>query len=105
MSDKNIEELLQEVVNRIKKQGVKKIILFGSSSRGEADRYSDIDLVIIKDTNERFVKRLLSVETFSDLPIQVDIFVYTPQEFDTMLNMRNPFIESVVREGKIIYEE
>lgn len=97
-------KFLPEIVNRIKKSGAKKIILFGSSARGEADRYSDIDIVIIKDTKERFVKRLLEIETFSDLPVHVDIFVYTQQEFDEMLKMGNSFIENVICEGKVIYE-
>jgi predicted nucleotidyltransferase len=99
------EEILAEIVNRIKSSDVKKIILFGSVARGEQDKYSDIDIIIVKETEERFINRLLNIASFSDLPVQVDFFVYTPSEFEQMLKMNNPFIQKVVKEGKLIYEE
>ncbi len=95
--------LTSEVVKRINKTGVKKIILFGSFVRGEVD--SDIDLIIIKDTKERFVKRLLGNKKFCRPSCLSGCFVYIPSEFDSMLNMNNPFTEYVAREGKVIYEE
>lgn len=99
-------ETLDEIVDRIKKSGdVEKIILFGSFARGDMDEYSDIDIVVIKETKERFVKRLLDIESFADLPIHVDVFVYTPEEFATMFEGGNPFIDKVIKEGKIIYEK
>ncbi len=99
------EKLLIEIINRLKKPDVEKIILFGSLARGEKDKYSDIDIVVIKETKERFIKRILDIESLVDLPIHVDVFVYTPSEFDIMLKMGNPFIENVVKEGKTIYEK
>jgi len=100
-----VKELLSEIVNRLRKSGVKKAILFGSYARGEMDKYSDIDLVIVQDTNERYVKRIVEFQSFCDLPVQVDIFVYTPSEFDYMIKIKNPFIERVLKEGRVIYEE
>ncbi len=98
-------EVLEEIVNRIKKsEDVEKIILFGSTARGEMDEYSDIDIVVIKETKERFIRRILDIESFADLPVHVDVFVYTPSEFATMLGEGNPFVERIIREGKIIYE-
>ncbi len=107
MSDmKEITALLDEIVNRIKKSGdVERIILFGSSARGEMDKYSDIDIVVIKETKERFIKRILDIESLVDLPVHVDVFVYTPSEFALMIKNGNPFIERVIKEGKIIYEK
>lgn len=81
---------------------VEKIILFGSQARGEADEYSDVDLIVIKKTDKRFVERLIEVPP---LPIHADVFVYTPEEFEMMKNNDNPFIAKAMESAKIIYEK
>ena len=40
---------------------IEKIILFGSAARGDDDEYSDLDLILIKETSKRFVERLVEV--------------------------------------------
>ena len=35
----------------------------------------------------------------------VDILVYTPDEFEEMKKNSNPFIEEVLKDGKVIYEK
>ncbi len=92
-----------ELVEAIKKHdNVEKIILFGSLARGDADKYSDIDIVVIQKTDKRFIDRLLE---FVNLPVSCDILVYTPEEFQNMLEQGNYFIKKVVSEGKILYEK
>ena len=81
---------------------IEKIILFGSRASGEADEYSDLDLIIIKKTDQRFVRRLIEVPS---LPVSADVFVYTPEEFETMKENENPFIMSALKNAKIIYEK
>ena len=82
-----------------------KNILFGSAARGEADEYSDIDVVVIKRTSLSFVHRLVEASAYLSSPGRVDVFVYTPEEFQAMIEEGNPFVESVLRDGKLIYEK
>lgn len=35
----------------------------------------------------------------------IDILVYTPDEFQKMVSEGNPFLEHVLKEGKVIYEK
>lgn len=81
---------------------VEKIILFGSQARGEADEYSDVDLIVVKRTGKRFVERLVEVPS---LPVHADVFVYTPEEFEAMKGNENPFITEVLKTAKVIYEK
>lgn len=81
-----------------------KVILFGSCARQTADEYSDMDLVIIKETDDNFLERSKKAILLIQVPGAVDIFVYTSQEFEDMKNSGNPFVEKVLEEGKIIYE-
>lgn len=95
----------EQIVECIKRYNPEKIIVFGSWVRGEMDEYSDIDFVVIKNTKKRFLIRLIEVAKLIDTKLgPVDVFVYTPEEFQTMVQRKIPFIENVVKEGRIIYE-
>ena len=86
-----------------------KIIMFGSMARGEADEYSDIDLIVVKETSQRFIQRQVDAISFvyqeiRPNEIKVDIFVYTPKEFRSMVEGGNPFMERALAEGIVLYE-
>lgn len=88
---------------------VERIILFGSRARGEGDAYSDLDLVIVRRTSARFLKRLEEAyQRLADaalgLGVDVDVLVYTPEEYQRMLVEENPLVTMVHREGKVLYE-
>lgn len=84
--------------------GPEKVILFGSMARGDTDEYSDIDLIVVKKTSKRFVQRMLEAGSFVPRGLSVDILVYTPEEFQAMIDEGNPFIERALEEGKVLYE-
>lgn len=95
---------VQKVVDCLKRYSPEQIIIFGSCARGDADEQSDVDVVVIKQTEARFLDRLLEVAKFLDNDLgKVDVFVYTREEFDEMRHTGNPFIEKVVTEGRVIY--
>ena len=81
-----------------------KIILFGSAARGEADEYSDLDIIIVKNTDERFIQRLVDVTAYLPRDMSIDVLVYTPQELRGMVEGGNPFIESALSDAKVLYE-
>ena len=79
---------------------VEQILLFGSAARGEQDEASDVDLIVIKRTSERFHQRILDVPL---LPVPADVFVYTPEEFAEMREHENPFILSALEDAVVVY--
>ena len=93
------------VINGLIDYEPEKIILFGSAARGETDEHSDIDLVLIKQTDKRFFQRLVEAGSFIPSDVSVDVFVYTPEEFQSMIEADNPFIEQVLKDGKVLYEK
>ena len=82
-----------------------RVILFGSLARGDSDDYSDIDVMVIKRTETRFVQRLVEAGRLISLPRHVDVFVYTPEELSAMEEDGNPFIEGALRDGIVVYEK
>jgi predicted nucleotidyltransferase len=106
MTKLEVQEKLQEVVNRIVKEyQPEKIILFGSFAWGEPDPDSDIDLLIVKETkNTREAARKISRLIFPR-PFPMDILVYAPDEVERKIKEeRNLFIEDIVNNGRILYE-
>lgn len=81
-----------------------KIILFGSMARGDADEFSDIDLIIVKKTETRFIQRQVDATNLVPRDISVDILVYTPEEFRKMIDDNRPFFERALAEGITLYE-
>lgn len=100
----DMHDKLRETIDLIIKEygPVKEVILFGSRARGEADEYSDTDLIVIKDTRESFVRRLANLPV---LPIAADVFVYTPSEFETMKANENPFIMRALAHSQVVYSQ
>ena len=99
-----LEKELLRVLDQLKQMKPERIILFGSLARDDVGLSSDIDLIVIMDTKERFVKRLRDVYEKIDNREAVDILVYTPKEFEDM-NDKNPFIKDAIKGSKILYEK
>ena len=82
-----------------------KIILFGSMVHDHVGEWSDLDLVIVKDTPRPFLQRLREVALLCRPAVGVDFLVYTPREFAQMIADQNPFIvEEILLKGKVVYE-
>jgi len=97
-----LEQILRTVTTRYQ---ARKVILFGSMAQGTVGEWSDLDLVIIKDTTLPFLERLKEVALLCRVRVGVDFLVYTPKEFAQMIAENNPFIiEEVIRKGKVLYE-
>lgn len=96
---------VEQIVKALVPYGPERIILFGSAARGDGDEYSDVDLILIKRTDKRFVERLIEAGSYLGSRLRADIFVYTPEEFQLMQDEENPFIELALRDARVVYEK
>ena len=102
----SLDDIKKALIPLLKKGGATKAILFGSYARGDADEYSDLDLIIIAESQRPFLERGDDfVDLWKESPIgAIDVLVYTPKEFSKMRAEGNPFIIAALEEGVIIYE-
>ncbi|MFH1160758.1 MAG: nucleotidyltransferase domain-containing protein [bacterium] len=81
-----------------------KIILFGSYANGTAKDNSDLDLLLVKDTNEAPVDRAALIrKSLRDFLLPMDILVYTPDEVEKDKNRKFTFVYQVLKSGKVLY--
>jgi uncharacterized protein len=108
--DKQRQTTLQQAVTNILHTLVdqyqpEKIILFGSLATGEVHPWSDLDLLIVKETAQPFLARSEEVALLCMAPVGVDYLVYTPAELHKMISEQNQFVlEEVLQKGKLLYE-
>lgn len=100
-------ELLDEIVRRIVVSAhPEKVILFGSRARGDARNDSDVDLLVIAQSSEpRYRRSVPLYSMLSDILIAMDILVYTPEEVADWSGVRQAFVTTAIREGKLLYEK
>lgn len=105
MEEKEILLEIQSIVDQIiQKYNPMKIILFGSAARGEYDKVNDLDFIIIKENTPLFgIERMRELDELIDRNIAADMLVYRPDEFENRVKLGDPFIKTILTEGRILY--
>ena len=81
-----------------------KIILFGSYANGNPDEHSDLDLLIVKDSDVPRYKRGKEIRKYlRGIGVPLDIIVYTKDEIDRWKNVEEAFITQIMKNGKVLY--
>lgn len=82
-----------------------KIILFGSYAMGNPNNSSDLDLLIIKNTELPRPERTMQVrKLIYGASIPIDLMVYTQKEIDETKDDKFSFVFQVLKNGKTLYE-
>lgn len=79
-----------------------KVILFGSYAYGIPRKDSDLDLLIILDTDENFHQRVQSIRPLLPANRPIDLIVLTPEEYHRA-KISNPLVQEIESRGKVIY--
>ena len=97
-----VREIVAHIVETMNPE---KIILFGSWARGEASADSDLDILVIQETDRPFETRgLEAVLGLRHLKLPLDLITYTPEEWREVAAAERSFEASLAREGRTLYE-
>ena len=86
------------------RENLERILVFGSLVTGDVHPWSDIDLVIVQDTDLTFWQRLREVRRLLQPKVGTDILVYTPKEWEEMKRERPFFRQEILDKSKTLYE-
>lgn len=100
-SSHDIEQLRDRVAETLHPE---KIFLFGSYAEGRATEDSDIDLVVVMESELSPHKRNIALKRlFPRRRFSLDAFVYTPQEFLKYKDIPGTIVYNAAHFGKQIY--
>jgi len=98
-----LEQVTRTIIERFHP---KRIVLFGSHARGDADSDSDLDLFIEMQTSRRPPERAIEVSAaFGLRSWPLDVVVYTPEEVQRLQGVNGTLLSTIEKEGKVLYEQ
>ena len=99
----DLREALQRIVVKLAaRPEVHRVVLFGSYAAGRRDLFTDLDLLVVMDSKLDFVTRTAELYGSLQAGVDLDLVVYTPEEFDRMRDRR--FLKHALKESEILYE-
>jgi predicted nucleotidyltransferase len=93
----------RKIASGLRPLKVNKISLYGSYARGRADLFTDLDVLVIMDTDKPFIERTAEIYSLLALPVDADILCYTPDEFERL--KETAFLKAVLADEVVLYEK
>jgi uncharacterized protein len=103
MDSKLLTQEIKQYLNMNLNDSVSEVILFGSQVKGNANKDSDFDVIIVLKTNDDLITRKLINDYCYDIDLKYDIFldtqIITKEELDHGLRGKHPVFKMAVKEG------
>lgn len=97
-------ETLNEIIRRVVDVAdPERIILFGSAARGEMNRNSDVDLLIVKEGGDANLRARI-YESLYGVRVAVDAILVSPADVERYRNSHALVIKPALLEGRVVYE-
>ncbi len=99
-----LEKELSKFSNDSKQLGAKSLAVFGDFSLSKVKPDTSLDLLIIQETNEKFINRDEFWITHLRPSVHTRFFVYTPEEYK-LLSADNYAINNIKNSMEIIFQD
>ena len=99
--------VLDEIVARlVPALAPQRVYLFGSRARGDGDRDSDFDLLVVVPSSDLpgYARDRIALRALRGLRAPVDVIVITREEFDRKRSVVCSLPATVDREGRLLYD-
>ena len=103
ISETDIQKMVDIIVDKFRPE---KIILFGSHACGDPTENSDVDLLVVTESDlPRYRRAAPLYRVLAHVTVPLDILVYTPEEVHDWSAVREACVSRAVREGELLYEK
>ena len=100
----SLDTSLERIIDQVSEiPEILKVISFGSYARGKRYLFTDLDLIVIMETEKEFIQRTADLYQLFQCKVDLDLLVYTPEEFKKM--QEGSFIRNALQNGQVIYEK
>lgn len=101
------DNLLRVIVDRLVKTiDPDRIVLFGSRARGDERSDSDLDLLVVKDSDDPPHRRVIpAYRALTGIGVPKEILWRTPAEINDWAGVQNYVATRALREGRVLYEK
>jgi predicted nucleotidyltransferase len=96
-----IDDLANAIVVRFHPQ---EVILFGSYAYGKPGPESDVDLLVVMETQHSELEQAAEICRSIPYRFGIDLVVYTPQHLAQRLKLGDPFLKEITQRGVVLYE-
>ncbi len=96
-----IDSVVQQIIEKFHPL---RIILFGSYAYGKPRPDSDVDLLVIMNTQLRESEQAIQILQQLEFLFGLDLLVITPQRLSQRLEWGDSFLREVIDQGKVLYE-
>lgn len=101
---KTLKRNLEKIIAQLSEiPEVTKVLLFGSYATGRRDLFTDLDLLVVMESELDFVSRTAELYRSIQTEVDLDLFVYTPEEIEW--EQSNNFIRQATATGEVVYEK
>jgi predicted nucleotidyltransferase len=99
--NKEIQYIVKQIIQKYKPL---KIILFGSAKRAGFEDVNDLDFLIVKQDVPLYgIDRMRELDELIDRNMAADMLVYRPEELEARIQLGDPFIKTILKEGRVLY--
>ncbi len=96
-----VQEVVRQIAERFRPQ---QVILFGSYASGAPTYDSDVDLLVVMETEGNPLHTAADIAAAVDHLLPLDILVVKPSEWQASLERGSVFAAEVVASGVLAYE-
>lgn len=96
-----IRQMVQSIADRLAPQ---RIILFGSYAAGSERPESDVDLLIIIETDRRESDVAMEIRRWLQPQFALDLVAITPDRLKQRIAWGDSFLRGILQQGVLLYE-
>ena len=96
-----IEDVVKQIVTLFHPS---RIVLFGSYGYGNPKPESDVDLLVVMETNLNEIRQAVEILKAITYRFGLDLLVYSPFRLAQRLQLGDPFVNEIINRGRVLYE-
>jgi len=98
---RRIRRVVKQIVERFDPE---QVILFGSHGYGRPTEGSDVDVLVVMETDKRPIEQAIEIVQTVEYDFPLDLIVRTPSQMEERIALGDFFLREIVEKGRVLHE-